>query len=130
MTYSTHAGIDYVRTGSSGKDKQQVADRFGLTLGIVPDFVIHKGGALRAFLECKSINDGGTARDKASRYSDYRREAAKHGGLPVVAILNGKGWERVGDALDQVVLADHDRVGHFQVVHRNLSSADRFATGR
>ncbi len=69
----------------------------------MPEFVIHTGGALRAFLGCKSINDGGTARDKASRYSDYRREAAKHGGIPVVAILNGKGWERVGDALGPVV---------------------------
>ncbi|MGQ0618193.1 MAG: hypothetical protein ACT4PW_14600 [Acidimicrobiia bacterium] len=96
-------GIDYVRTGSSRKDKQQVAERFGLTLNLVPDFVIHKRGALRAFLECKSINDGGTARDKASRFQNYRREAERRGGIPVIAVLNGKGWERAGDALGPVV---------------------------
>ncbi|MGH9112730.1 MAG: hypothetical protein ACRDZN_10625 [Acidimicrobiales bacterium] len=96
-------GIEYVRTGSSRKDKQQVAERFGLTLNLVPDFVIHKRGALRAFLECKSINDGGTARDKASRFENYRREAERRGGIPVLAVLNGKGWERAGDALGPVV---------------------------
>lgn len=97
------AGVEYVRTGSSSKDKQQVAERFGLTLNLVPDFVIHKGGSLRAFLECKSISDGGTARDKASRFANYRAEAQRRGGIPVIAVLNGKGWERVGDALGPVV---------------------------
>lgn len=95
--------IEYVRTGSSTKDKKQVADRFGLTLALVPDFVVHKRGALRAFLECKSINDGGTARDKASRFQNYRKEAEQRGGIPVIAVLNGKGWERAGDALGPVI---------------------------
>ncbi len=104
------SGIEYVRTGSSGRDKQEVADRFGLTLALVPDFVVHKRGALRAFLECKSINDGGTARDKASRFQNYRKEAEQRGGIPVIAVLNGKGWERAGDALGPVVRDCEGRV--------------------
>jgi hypothetical protein len=114
-------GIDYVRTGSSSKDKREVAERFGLALDLVPDFVIHKGGALRAFLECKSISDGGTARDKASRFESYRAEANRRNGIPVIAVLNGKGWERASDALGPVVRDCEGRVFTPTTLHELLT---------
>lgn len=103
-------GVEYVRTGSSGNDKAEVAERFGITLNLVPDFVIYQGSTLRAFLECKNINDGGTARDKASRFRSYRNEGVRLGGVPVFAVLDGAGWRRVSDALGPVLEACDGRV--------------------
>ena len=54
-------------------------------------------------LECKAINDGGTARDKASRFRTLRTESVRLGGIPLVAVLSGLGWTRVNDTLGPVV---------------------------
>ena len=101
--------IQYLRTG--GPNQEQIGKRFGLTVRPAPDFVVFEpGGALRAILECKAANDGGTARDKASRFRSLRAEGARLGGVPVFAVLAGLGWKRTGDALGPVVEATDGRV--------------------
>lgn len=104
------AGIPHLRTGSH--DQAEIADRFGLTVRPAPDFVIFgpRGDTLRAFLECKVANDGGTARDKASRFRSLRNEATRLGGVPVIAVLGGIGWRRSADALGPVVRDTDGRV--------------------
>lgn len=97
------ANVPFIRTGSN--NQAMIAERFGLTVRPTPDFVIYdpRVGALRAMLECKIANDGGTARDKASRFRSLRAEAQRLGGIPVIAVLGGIGWRRTADALGPVV---------------------------
>lgn len=103
------AGIPFVRTGS--QNQADIAGRFGLTVSPAPDFVFYDArDTVRAILECKGANDGGTARDKASRFRALRAEAARLGGVPVFAMLSGLGWVRAGDALGPVVAACDGRV--------------------
>lgn len=98
----TEAGISHVRTGSA--NQKEIADRFNLTVQPAPDFVLFEPpNHLRAMIECKMTNDGGTARDKASRYAALRREAVRLGGVALFAVIDGLGWERVNDALGPVV---------------------------
>ncbi|MFM9843016.1 MAG: hypothetical protein ACKVOI_08625 [Dongiaceae bacterium] len=102
-------GIPFLRTGSD--NQEEISRRFGLTVKPAPDFALHdSGGTLRAILECKSANDGGTARDKASRFRSLRMEAARLGGIPVFAVLSGLGWKRARDALGPVVRDTDGRV--------------------
>jgi hypothetical protein len=94
--------IGFVRTGSS--NQKTIATRFGLTVKPAPDFVVQDAsGTLRAILECKKANDGGTARDKAARFAALRNESVRLGGIPVFAVLAGLGWRRTTDALGPVV---------------------------
>lgn len=94
--------IPFVRTGSHNQD--EIATRFGITVRPAPDFVVFdKSETLRALLECKGANDGGTARDKAARFRGLRVEAARLGGVPLFAVLAGLGWTRTADALGPVV---------------------------
>lgn len=95
--------IPYLRTGA--QNQGQIADRFGVTVKPAPDFVVFdsRSGALRAILECKMANDGGTARDKAARYHGLRGEAQRLGGVPLFAVLAGRGWRRAADALGPVI---------------------------
>lgn len=97
------AGIPFHRTGSA--NQAIIAQRFNLTVKPAPDFVIfdNTSGTLRAILECKVANDGGTARDKAARFRSLRAEAQRLGGVPVFAVLGGLGWQRTSDALGPVV---------------------------
>lgn len=102
-------GIGFLRTGSH--NQEEIARRFGVTVKPAPDFVIFdESDTLRALLECKAANDGGTARDKASRYSALRREAQRLGGTPLFAVLAGLGWRRTKDALGPVVRDTDGRV--------------------
>jgi hypothetical protein len=102
-------GIPYVRTGSSNQG--EIAKKFGITVTPSPDFVIHdQDDRLKAVLECKLTNDGGTARDKASRFNSLREESVRLGGVPVIAVLGGLGWERINDALGPVIRATEGRV--------------------
>ena len=72
----TNHRIPFIRTGQ--RTKKVIADRFNITVTPAPDFVIYdRTDAPRAFLECKQANDGGTARDKASRFSTLRREGIR-----------------------------------------------------
>jgi hypothetical protein len=102
-------GVPFLRTGSSNQG--EVALRFNLTVRPAPDFVVFEGSrTLSAIIECKQANDGGTARDKASRFSTLAGEARRLGGIPVFAVLDGLGWQRVPDALGPVVRHTNGRV--------------------
>jgi hypothetical protein len=98
-----NAGVPFIRTGAH--DQAEIADRFGLTVKPAPDFILFDvaTGTLRAMLECKATNDGGTARDKAGRFGALRAEANRLGGIPLFAVLGGTGWRRSRDALGPVV---------------------------
>ncbi|HEU5253613.1 MAG TPA: hypothetical protein VFU16_09850 [Solirubrobacterales bacterium] len=93
--------VPFVRTGSA--PSVSVAEDLGVTVQPAPDFILHDGQVARGLLECKSTGDGGTARDKADRFFKLRREAARLGGIPVLAVLEGLGWRRLNDALGPVV---------------------------
>lgn len=99
----TQAGIPHIRTGSHNQG--DIEERWGLTVRPAPDFVVFDAAtdALRALLEVKGANDGGTARDKASRFRGLRAEANRLGGVPLFAVLAGVGWRRTQDALGPVV---------------------------
>lgn len=95
-------GIPFIRTGSHNQD--EITARFEITVRPTPDFVVHDAaGNLRAMLECKLTNDGGTARDKALRYERLRDESMRLGGVPLIAVLGGLGWTRVNDTLGPVL---------------------------
>jgi hypothetical protein len=105
----TRSQIPFVQTGSN--NQEEIASRFGLTVKPAPDFVLFdRTSTLRALLECKSANNGGTARDKAARFRALRVEAARLGGVPVFAVLAGLGWTRTADALGPVVRDTDGRV--------------------
>ena len=102
-------GVSFIRTGSH--NQEEIARRFGVTVRPAPDFVVFNGSdTLRALLECKVANDGGTARDKAARYAALRVEANRLGGIPLFAVLAGLGWKRTADALGPVVRDTDGRV--------------------
>lgn len=103
------SGILYVRTGS--KNQEEIKSRFEVTVKPAPDFVVYtEKDTPRAMIECKKANDGGTARDKASRYATLRGEAIRLGGVPLFAVLGGLGWTRASDALGPVVRDTDGRV--------------------
>lgn len=94
--------VSFVRTGSANQG--EIAERFNVTVHPAPDFVVYSGNdVLRALLECKGANDGGTARDKAARFGVLRTESQRLGGVPVFAVLAGLGWKRTADALGPVI---------------------------
>jgi hypothetical protein len=102
-------GVPYIRTGSHNQG--EIAARFEVRVAPAPDFVVFdKSGTLRAILECKGTNDGGTARDKALRFARLRGESNRLGGIPLIAVLGGIGWARVNDALGPVVRDTDGRV--------------------
>ena len=95
-------GIQFIRTGSH--NQADITDRFELTVRPAPDFVVYDStDNLRAILECKAANDGGTARDKALRFERLRDESIRLGGIPLIAVLGGLGWTRVNDTLGPVI---------------------------
>lgn len=101
--------IPYIRTGSH--NQHDIADRFEVRVTPAPDFVVFDdANHLRALLECKGANDGGTARDKALRFRTLKTESVRLGGIPLVAILGGIGWARVNDTLGPVVRDTDGRV--------------------
>ncbi|SBN95770.1 Hypothetical protein PFR_JS12-1_1388 [Propionibacterium freudenreichii] len=103
------AGVPFLQVNQS--DQSEIVRRFGVTVTPAPDFVIHdEHDQLRAMIECKSINDGGTARDKASRFTKLRVESQRLGGPAVIAVLDGLGWTRVTDALGPVIRDTDGRV--------------------
>ncbi|HXT68583.1 MAG TPA: hypothetical protein VN700_02440 [Vicinamibacterales bacterium] len=103
------AKLQFIRTGSH--NQAEIATRFGITIKPAPDFVVFStGDILKAILECKGANDGGTARDKASRFAALKGEATRLGGVPLFAVLAGLGWRRTADALGPVVRSTDGRV--------------------
>lgn len=95
-------GIKHIRTGSHNQG--DIEARFGLTVTPAPDFVVYdQNDTLRAILECKGANDGGTARDKALRFRKLQGESVRLNGVPLFAVLGGMGWARVNDTLGPVL---------------------------
>lgn len=95
-------GILFIRTGAH--NQAEIEDRFEVQVRPAPDFVVFDAADnLRAMLECKGANDGGTARDKALRFERLREESVRLGGIPLLAVLGGLGWMRVNDTLGPVV---------------------------
>jgi hypothetical protein len=113
-------GIRFVRTGPH--PQEGISKRFGLTVKPAPDFVVHDAREqIKAILECKQVNDGGTARDKAARFAALRAEAMRLGGIPVFAVLAGLGWRRTQDALGPVVRDTDGRVFTVQTLPEMMS---------
>lgn len=101
--------IPFLRTGSS--NQAEIAARFEVRVTPAPDFVaFDSAGSLKAILECKGTNNGGTARDKALRFERLHDESIRLGGIPLIAVLGGMGWTRVNDALGPVVRDTEGRV--------------------
>jgi hypothetical protein len=95
-------GVHYIRTGAH--NQADIEEKFEVAVRPAPDFVVYDDSdALRAMLECKGANDGGTARDKALRYVKLREESIRLNGTPLFAVLSGLGWTRVNDTLGPVV---------------------------
>jgi len=116
------AGVPYIRTGAH--DQAEIARRFELQVQPAPDFVIFDdSGSLRGILECKLVNDGGTARDKALRFERLRGESIRLGGIPLFAILSGMGWTRVNDTLGPVVRDTEGRVFTLATLDQMLTVA-------
>lgn len=108
-TLFSGARIPYIRTGSH--NQSEIAERFEVQVTPAPDFVVFDGSdTLRAMLECKITNDGGTARDKALRFVGLRAESVRLGGIPLFAVLGGMGWARVNDTLGPVIRDTDGRV--------------------
>jgi hypothetical protein len=61
-----------------------------------------------AVIESKVAEDGGTARDKASRIQALAI-AGRQAGLVVCAVIDGKGWRERPSALLDVVIATEGR---------------------
>jgi hypothetical protein len=102
-------GVPFIRTGSH--NQAEIMERFEVRVSPSPDFVVFDSADnLKAMLECKTINDGGTARDKALRFERLREESIRLGGIPLLAVLGGLGWKRVNDALGPVVRDTEGRV--------------------
>jgi hypothetical protein len=102
-------GVPFIRTGSH--NQAMIAAKFEVHVQPAPDFVVHdSAGSLRAMLECKGANDGGTARDKALRFERLREESRRLNGVPLIAVLGGLGWTRVNDTLGPVVRDCEGRV--------------------
>jgi hypothetical protein len=90
-----------------------------------PDFVVFdpRDDTLKAMLECKGSNNGGTARDKARRFSGLRDESVRLGGVPLIAVLSGIGWARINDALGPVVRDTDGRVFTLSTLNSMLEVA-------
>lgn len=103
-------GISFIRTGSH--NQADIARRFEVHVTPAPDFVVFDPAddTLKAMLECKGTNNGGTARDKALRFSRLKAESVRLGGIPLIAVLGGIGWARINDALGPVVRDSDGRV--------------------
>lgn len=113
-------GVLHVRTGPN--TKKTVSTKFGLTVKPAPDFVVHdENEQVKAILECKQANDGGTARDKAARFSALRVEAMRLGGIPVFAVLAGLGWRRTADTLGHVIRDTDGRVFSIKTLDAMMS---------
>ena len=106
----TERGVSFVRTGSH--NQADITSRFEVHVTPAPDFVVFDPAddSLKAMLECKGTNNGGTARVKALRFSRLRAESIRLGGIPLIAILGGIGWARINDALGPVVRDTDGRV--------------------
>lgn len=116
-------GVSFIRTGSH--NQADIAARFEVHVTPAPDFVVFdpRDDSLRAMLECKGTNNGGTARDKALRFNRLREESVRLGGIPLIAVLSGIGWTRINDALGPVLRDTDGRVFTLSTLNSMLEVA-------
>ncbi len=119
----TERGFSFIRTG--GHNQADIAQRFEVHVTPAPDFVVFdpRDDSLKAMLECKGTNNGGTARDKALRFDRLRDESVRLGGVPLIAVLGGIGWTRINDALGPVVRDTDGRVFTLSTLNSMLEVA-------
>lgn len=119
----TEHRLSFIRTGSH--NQADIVERFEVHVTPAPDFVVFdpRDDSLKAMLECKGTNNGGTARDKALRFNRLRDESVRLGGVPLIAILGGIGWTRINDALGPVVRDTDGRVFTLSTLHSMLEVA-------
>ena len=117
------ANISFIRTGSH--NQADIARRFEVHVTPAPDFVVFDPAddSLKALLECKGTNNGGTARDKALRFAKLRAESVRLNGVPLFAVLGGIGWARINDALGPVVRDTDGRVFTLSTLNAMLEVA-------
>lgn len=97
----TEERIPHYRSPAGASGAKATAARYGLNPG--PDFVIPDDDPA-IIIESKVAEDGGTARDKASRIKNLA-DAGRRAGLVVCALIDGKGWTERPTALVEVVVA-------------------------
>lgn len=119
----TEHGVQFIRTGSH--NQADVARRFEVHVTPAPDFVVFDpvDDSLKAMLECKGTNNGGTARDKALRFRNLKAESVRLNGVPLLAVLGGIGWTRINDALGPVVRDTDGRVFTLSTLNSMLEVA-------
>jgi hypothetical protein len=115
--------VSFIRTGSH--NQADIARRFEVHVTPAPDFIVFdpRDDGLKAMLECKGTNNGGTARDKALRFNRLRNESVRLGGVPLFAVLSGIGWTRINDALGPVVRDTDGRVFTLSTLNAMLEVA-------
>lgn len=112
--------VPHIKTGSH--DQAEIEETFNITVKPAPDFVVYEGTrTVRALIECKQANDGGTARDKAARFARLAQESARLGGVLLIAVLDGLGWQRTNDALGPVIRDTAGRVFSIETLPEMLT---------
>lgn len=110
-------GIPFYRAASGATGATEAARRYGLHPG--PDFVL-PADQPAVVIESKVAEDGGTARDKASRIQTLA-DSARRAGLVVCALVDGKGWSERPGALVDVVIATDGRTYCLQTMSHLLA---------
>jgi hypothetical protein len=113
-------GIPFYRSPAGATGAAATAQRFGLHPG--PDFVI-PGDQPAVVIESKVAEDGGTARDKASRIINLA-DSARRAGLVVCALVDGKGWSERPTALVDVVIATDGRTYSLETLRQLLAVSE------
>ncbi|MXZ30432.1 MAG: hypothetical protein F4X37_12310 [Acidimicrobiia bacterium] len=112
--------IAYLRAGGGASGAKATAELLGLSPG--PDFALpHRSPTV--VIESKVAEDGGTARDKASRIINLAR-AAEERGLLACAVIDGRGWSERANALADVVIATQGRTYSLATLHHLLDIPD------
>ncbi len=112
--------IAYLRAGVGARGATATAELLGLSPG--PDFALPQDSPT-VVIESKVAEDGGTARDKASRIINLAR-AAEERGLLACAVIDGRGWSERANALADVVIATQGRTYSLATLHQLLDIPD------
>lgn len=99
------AGVPYYRSSSGPRAANVSTKDLGFSPG--PDFAVPDDSPT-VIIESKVVEDGGTARDKASRIKNLA-DAANRRGVLACAVVDGKGWQERLGALADVVIATEGR---------------------
>ena len=112
--------IAYHRSERGARGATEMAATLGFSPG--PDFALPKDSPT-VVIESKVAEDGGTARDKASRIVNLAR-AADDRGLLVCAVIDGRGWSERSNSLADVVIATQGRTYSLATLHHLLDIPD------